>query len=210
MPRYAPRRLESTFLMTLIGGFLVYAGTGFAAAEANFDLIPFEGEWSLIESERDDTARISAIEEAVDDLSWVWRQVARPVLTKTTVPPSRIQFTWDGTKLYQHIPESKNEGTRPIAIGGEPLDSTDSRGEPFVASWQWTDQGLQLRWEQHQAFGYNVYRVDPDTGMLVVRHTINITALSNMEPIVFEARFGRSQLSSVSAARPEAAREEMP
>ena len=74
---------------------------------------------------------------------------------------------------------------------------------PFTWAWTQTPAGLRVRWEQHQAHGSNVYHVDEDTdrARLIVRHTINVTALSDVEPIVYVSRFERAE-TAIRASGP--------
>jgi hypothetical protein len=185
----------------LIAFFLSCAGSAWAISNPADDLAAFEGDWSLVDSEHGDLARRSAIDEAAGGLSWVVRKFAVGALKKTTAPPPKIQFSWDGERLRQRVAGNGGERSRAIEIGGQPRDGKDSRGESFSSSWRWTDSGLQLNWVQHQAHGHNLYRVDSVSGTLVVQYMIQVDAISNMGPIVYESRFGRSDLPRISAGQ---------
>ncbi len=201
MLRCFARQVACSLLPTLIVVFLASSGSAWASSVPADDLAAFEGDWSLVDSEHGDVARRSAIDGAVDGLSWVYRKLAGRTLKQTTAPPPRIRFVWDGERLRERLAGDNGERSRAIEIGGQPRDRKDSRGESFTASWQWTDSGLQLTWVQHQAHGHNLYRVDSESGTLVVRHTIQVDAISNLGPIVYESRFGRSDLPRISAGR---------
>ena len=182
--------------------FLLFAGLGFGSAEPNQELAVYDGDWSQLDSEQDRAARIEAIEDAIDDLSWVLRTMAGPMLRNTTAPPPRMQFVWDGQHLEQHIFEPEGPRVRTIELGRESKDGRDAQGETLDATWHWTGDALRLNWAQHQAHGYNIYRVDPSTGTLIVKHMIQITAVSDVGPIVYESRFERQGLPTVAADRP--------
>lgn len=173
-----------------------------ADADPGIRLQAFAGDWRLLDMPQSDASRLAAIDRAIAGLSWVVRKMASPILSKSTAPPPEVAFIWDGEQLHQRVRESDGrEQRRTIDLGGPLRESRDSRGDPFHASWQWKDAGLELRWEQHQANGSNFYRIDPARGALIVRHTIQVTAIENVAPIVFESSFRRADLPTVSAAR---------
>jgi hypothetical protein len=60
-----------------------------------------------------------------------------------------------------------------------------------------------VRWQQHQAYGSNLYRLDGDA--LVVEHTIHVTALSDVAPIVYQSRFNRSETPRDASGIPNVA-----
>jgi hypothetical protein len=171
-----------------------------AAESAAVDLSSFEGRWRRVEVSESDAARESAIEKAIKGLSWIVRKMASGVLRKSTAPPPELQFAWDGEQLHQVIVDKNGEFSRLVELGGDLRILKDHRGVDFSSAWTWTDQGLRLRWEQHQAIGNNVYRLDDDARSLIVRHTIIVTAISNVEPIVFLSRFDRTNLPARPAA----------
>lgn len=181
--------------------FLFGTGMGFASAEPARELADYEGDWRQIDPDLDHASRFHAIDEALSDLSWVLRTMAVPVLRETTAPPPRMQFVWDGEHLEQRLIESKGSRVRTVELGRASLDGRDTQDAPVAASWDWTDEGLQLSWEQHQAHGHTIYRVDAESGMLIVEHTIQVTAISDVAPIVFESRFGRQTPPVVASDR---------
>ena len=201
MLQFSSRQVACALLPVLIAVLLVCPGSARAASFPVDDLAAFEGDWKLDESEHDEVARRSSIDEAVAGLSWVMRKFAGGALKRSTAPPQRIQFIWDGQRLQQRIAGGGGESSRVIEIGAPPRDSKDIRGASFSSSWQWSDSGLQLTWAQHQAHGHNLYRVDSVSGFLVVRHTIQIDAISNLGAIVYESRFGRSDFPRIAAGR---------
>jgi hypothetical protein len=167
---------------------------------ASVDLSGFEGHWQRIEVPESDAARESAIAGAVSGLSWIVRKFARGNLNKSTAPPPELQFAWDGERLHQGLADENGEFSRRIELDGPLRVLKDSRGVDFASAWVWTGQELRLRWEQHQAYGSNIYRLDEDADILVIEHTINVTAISNIDPIVFHSRFSRSDLPARAAA----------
>ena len=164
------------------------------------DLSGFEGHWQRIEIRESDAARESAIAGAVSGLSWIVRKFARGNLNESTTPPPELQFAWDGEQLHQGLADENGGFSRRIELDGELRVLKDSRGVDFASSWVWTGQELRLRWEQHQAHGSNIYRLDEDSDTLVIEHTINVTAISNIDPIVFHSRFSRTDLPARAAA----------
>jgi len=171
-----------------------------AAESTVADLSGFEGHWQRVEVSESDAARESAIEKAVKGLNWIVRKMASGVLRRSTAPPPELQFAWDGQQLHQGIVSKDGEFSRLIELDGDLRVLKDNRGVDFASAWTWTDQGLRLRWEQHQAIGNNVYRLDEEAQTLTVRHTIIVTAISNVEPIVFQSRFSRTDVPARSAA----------
>ena len=156
------------------------------------DLSAFEGHWQRIEENETDQERLSAIERAIGGLSWIVRKMASGVLRSTTTPPPELQFAWDGRMLYQGVEGEDGGYPRPVELDGVSRTFKDPRGVDFSSSWAWTDDGLRVKWEQRQAVGSNVYQIDQQNQTLVVRHTIVVTAMSNIDPIVFLSRFSRT------------------
>lgn len=167
---------------------------------AAVDLSGYEGHWQRIEASEAEVARKTAIEKALSGLSWIVRRMAGGILRRSTTPPPELQFAWDGQRLHQGLADENGGFSRLIELGGEPRTLKDSRGVDFDSAWAWTGSGLRFRWEQHQATGNNIYRLDEDAQKLIVEHTINVTALSNIEPIVFLSRFSRTDLPARAAA----------
>jgi hypothetical protein len=162
-----------------------------ASTSIAIDLSQYDGQWHRIEDEVANEARLSAIGRALEDLSWIMRKFASPILKKTTTPPTEMNFLWDGQRLHEATEGPNGDFSRTINLGGEFVVAKDHRGVDFSSAWSWTNSALNLRWEQHQAFGKNVYRIDSRNDVLIVEHTINVTAISNVQPIVFRSRFSR-------------------
>ena len=99
---------------------------------------------------------MGAIEEALDSLSWVMRTMAGPVLRKTTAPPLRMQFFWDGAQLKQEVVASDGARVRDIKLGEKALGGRDNKGKPVEASWDWTESGLQLS-QNHALEAINLF-----------------------------------------------------
>lgn len=156
----------------------------------------FQGHWQRTDSEQAESARISSIDKAIDGLTWVVRKMAGGVLRSTTKPPSEVQFVWDGSSLHQRVNGDNGSFTRPVQLGADPIEAVDDRGDSFTSSWEMADEALSLTWEQHQAYGQNLYRLNPDGQTLEIEHTINVTALSGVEPIVYRSRFKRNPEST--------------
>ncbi len=167
---------------------------------AAVDLSGYEGHWQRIEASESEVARKTAIEKALSGLSWIVRRMAGGILRRSTTPPPELQFAWDGERLHQGLADENGGFSRLIELGGELRTLKDSRGVDFASAWAWTGSGLRLRWQQDQATGNNIYRLVEDGETIVVEHTIKITALSNIEPIVFLSRFSRTDLPARSAA----------
>ena len=118
--------------------------------------------------------------------------MASGVLRKTTAPPPEMEFVWDGDRLHQGLQGEDERDSRPVLLDGRLRSGLDKRGVPFSWSWSTTDSGLRVDWEQHQATGNNLYRIDEKDGrILFVQHTIFVTAIANIEPIVYLSRFSR-------------------
>jgi hypothetical protein len=171
-----------------------------ASAPVVIDLSGFEGHWQQIDVTESEAERKSAIESALARLSWIVRSFATRPLRKLTAPPLELQFAWDGERLHQGMTDKNGGFSRRIELGGELQLLKDSRGVDFASAWAWSDNGLRLRWEQHQATGNNIYRLDENAQLLIVEHTIQVTAISNIDPIVFRSRFSRTELPARAAA----------
>ena len=178
----------------------VYNTPAQASHPVAIDLSGFEGHWQQIEVADSETARASAIETALGKLSWIVRRFAGGVLRKSTAPPAELQFAWDGERLHQGMADKNGGFARRIDLGDEFRVLKDSRGVDFASSWIWTGDGLRLRWEQHQATGNNLYRLDQNAQILIVEHMIQVTAISNIDPIRFRSRFSRTDLPARAAA----------
>jgi len=166
-----------------------------ARADQAHGLAGFEGDWRQVDPDVNDASRLSAIDRAVAGLSWVVRKMAAPALRRSTAPPARMQFIWDGEQLVQRIMETEGRNAaRVVDPEAGPVAGTDKKGDPTTASWRLTDSVLHLDWTQAQAHGHNIYRVDPETEILIIEHMIQVTAISNVEPIIFVSQFDRSDL----------------
>ncbi|MAG29495.1 MAG: hypothetical protein CL908_01220 [Deltaproteobacteria bacterium] len=166
------------------------------------DLSVYQGRWRRIQNEEDEAARLTAIDTAVQPLSWLVRRMAGGILRKTTVPPPEMHFNWDGEHLRQRVSDDNGTFDRPVEPGAAPVIAEDARGDAFSSTWTWAESGIQISWQQHQAHGRNVFRIDTADQTLVVEHTINVTAIDDVSPIVYVSRFGRIGLPAVSAAVP--------
>lgn len=188
----------------LIWTLSLLAGSASLASEPHdsilVDLSAYEGHWQRIETLESDAARKTSIEGAVAKLTWIVRRMAAGVLRRSTSPPPELQFAWDGERLHQGLTDENGGFSRIIDLDGEFRTLKDSRGVDFASAWTWTREGLQLRWEQHQAHGSNLYRLDEDSDTLIVEHTINVTAISNIAPILYLSRFSRTNLPARAAA----------
>lgn len=160
-------------------------------------LARIQGDWRLDPSPEAAAARAKTIDAAVEQLPWLVRVFAAPILHKSTSPPIRLQFfAVDGKGWFQRAIGPDSDRIQPVNLGGGPQDHVDPRGEPFRASWDSTATGgVQNRWEQSQAMGENQYHLEPETGQLVVEQTIQVTAIADVLPIVLVSRFDRQTAS---------------
>lgn len=198
MPMPCSRRFSLWVLSAVQVFSLVALATSGAATDDA--LAPYGGQWARIVDDAEDEARLTSIDTATDDLSWLVRKMATGVLKKTTEPPGELAFVWDGDVLRQRVRGPNGEFDRPVVIGTGPQSTTDPRGEETTIEWRRTDQGLEVHWSQEQAFGRNLYRVDEASQTLHVEHRIQVTAIGGIEEIVYGSRFGRLALAPVSAA----------
>jgi hypothetical protein len=199
----AIRALGIALVMSLWIGPLMPVVAYAANGSINIDLSDYDGHWQRIEDVEADQARLSAIGKAVAGLSWIVRRFATPILRKTAVPPNELNFVWDGNQLYEQIIDQDENFSRPVNPGGARHFGKDQRGVDFSSIWALAESGdLRLQWEQHQATGSNLYRIELPEQTLVVEHTINVTGISNVQPIVFLSRFSRiDPIESVFPAR---------
>ncbi len=169
------------------------------ASEPQLRLADLEGRWRQIEDPAATQARLIAIDAAVEPLTWVVRKMASGVLRSSTAPRPTLDFVWDGKRLHERVPGRHRIETRVVEPGAAAFRAIDPRGEPFEGAWDWTPDGLRLRWEQPQAHGSNLYRISPDRGTLSVDHTIEVTALSGLRPIVYRSHFAKEDLPAVAS-----------
>lgn len=176
------------------------------ARPPGFGLSDLDGRWTQRDVNFDAEARRAAIDTAIQRLSWVVRKMAGGVLHSTTTPDPTVHFVWDGKQLHQRLNGKRGVTTRIVEPGAPAATGLDARGEPFEGQWIWTAEGLQFAWRQHQAHGANLYRVDPARRELTIDHSIHVTALDDVEPILFRSRFVQADLPAVSAAGTPASR----
>jgi hypothetical protein len=198
LPLPAPGKISS--LLRLAAGcglsILLIGAVPHATADTregeNVDLSEYAGHWERIQDDHMDEARLSAIGHALEGLSWIMRQFAIPFLQKTTTPHTEMDFVWDGQLLHQSATGTNGHDVRAINLDGAALVAKDNRGVEFTSAWTWTGSDLRLSWEQHQATGSTVFRMGTDDLTLTVEHTINVTTISNVSPIVFLSHFVRT------------------
>ncbi len=195
------RKTTATGPLSLGCVLLVFSLVSFSASplpagasneSATIDLSEYEGNWERIEDAEADQARLSAIGRALEGLTWIMRKFASPILRKTTKPPAEMSFVWDGEHLHQGVRGTEGEFSRPIELGAEPYVGVDNRGVEVSSAWAWDESGLRVHWDEHQATGSNLYRIDARDRTLIVEHTIKVTGISNVRPIVFLSRFSRT------------------
>jgi hypothetical protein len=165
-------------------------------------LSAYDGRWNQIADDEAEALRLDSIGAAVEEMSWIMRRVASGVLKKSTKPPPKMEFDWDGGSLHQLV--GNRDGNRVqrrlVRLNGAPEILVDPRGEDFSSNWIWTKSGLQVNWKQDQAYGSNIYRVEAGSELLFVEHRIHITAISGIEPIIYRSKFERDSLPAVAAA----------
>jgi hypothetical protein len=192
------------FSLVLVSLFAI-SGVGFEARAsgeiASLDLTAFDGHWERVDEVQDEERRVAAINRAVEGMSWLMQRIAGSVLRRSTRPPEEIKFVWNGSELQELAKDQKDRQYRPIRLDGNTRMAQDDNGEVSL-SWHPAPNGMRLRWEQHQAHGNNVYWVEEAGKVLIVEHTIQITAVSNVAPIVYQSHFMRRELPHISAAPP--------
>jgi len=181
-----------------------------AMANESVPLDAFDGRWQRIADESEDAARLSSIDSALEDLSWLVRRMASGILSKSVTPAGEIAFVWDGEALHQRVQGPNGQIDRPVHFDAGPRQQKDGRGEDTTVEWRRTSEGLEVHWTQSQAFGHNVYRLDSDDQILHVEHRIQVTAIDGVDEIVHSARFERESLPAVSSASGHAAEAAIP
>jgi len=169
-----------------IAAALVALAPAPAAAEAT-RLSDFAGAWTRIAIDEDESHRIAAIRASIAGLSWITQQFARPILESTTEPPVGYDFAVDGGELRM---APRGEPLRTLPLNGS-RDAADGPRGRFTRTARVVDGAIETHWEQSEATGRNVYRVDRD-GTLVVDHTIHVTGLEGVETIQYRSRFRRA------------------
>lgn len=157
-------------------------------------LTPLTGRWHRVAVDEDDAMRLSAIDRALEDVSWLMRQMALRVLRKSTVPPPEMRFFWEEGQLYQ----KRRKATGVVeqrAVLPDGQTRLDDEGNEF--SWHLDPEGLRLRWIHPQARGSTLFRIEPAAGEaadskdLVVDYLLQVTAISDVDPVRFRVRFDR-------------------
>jgi hypothetical protein len=183
-------------LLVPITALLLAAASQAGAEDGAVDLDRFrklDGDWQRV-SERDDPARLRAIERAIADLSWVTRTMAGPMLRRTTTPPDHYAFRLDAEAIW--LAERHRE-PRPLRLDGSERRFEGDHGEVTTTA-RALAGAIETRWQTHQAWGTTTFRLADDGG-LMVESLLQITAISGIEPIRYQARFERT--ASLSSAR---------
>jgi len=157
----------------------------------------FEGRWERVGSDPEQE-RLSAIAAAIEELSWVMRGVAGPVLRRSTVPSDQYVFEVDaaGVRMGSH-----GRAPSPLALDGRLRRIEGERGAFEVSSEQLSD-GIRTTWRSEQAHGSNTFEVADDGRHLVVRTTLTVTAISGVGPIAYVEHFRRSEDAPAAAPSP--------
>lgn len=173
--------------------------TSATTASTSMQLVDLDGRWRRLEDAVATRDRLASIDSAVEPLTWVVRKMASGVLRSSTAPRPTLDFVWDGKQLHERVPGQDRIEARLVEPGAASFKAIDPRGDPFEGTWDWTREGLRLRWRQHQAHGSNLYRMSPDKRTLTVDHTIQITALSGLRPIAYRSQFAKDSLPAVAS-----------
>jgi len=197
--RFLQQHVVEFAMLLIVAASSVGFEAGATSDIAKPSLMAFDGNWEQIDQARDEERRVAAIDRAVGSMSWLIRGFAGRVLRTSTRPPSEIKFIWDGSELQELARDESEEQYRPIRLDGHTRLAQDDNGEVSL-SWHPAPQGMRLHWKQHQAHGSNVYRIEEAGDILIVEHTIQVTAISNIEPIVYQSHFMRRELPHISAA----------
>jgi len=191
--------------------------------EQTLDLARFDGLWHRIEVEQDDDVRLSTIDWALEQLSWLLRTMVGKVLRQKTVPPSELHFVWEDGRLYEQRTLEDGEVQRRLVV-------PDGRMRPdadgIEIAWQASPSALRLDWIQQQARGSSVYRLAPGSSQpgqqdaaaagagrsgMLVEYEIQVTAVEDIRPVTFLAHFDRSRADRAKAERaPAGAPEDRP
>ena len=194
--RFSLRTLSVVQILVLA----LLSGPAIANQEA---LSPYGGQWARVEDDAADEARIASIESATRDLSWLVRKMANGALSKSALPAGELTFAWDGDQMRQHVRGPNGEYDRLVDLDGGPTRHTGTDGEETTIEWRQTAEGLEIHWAHSQAFGRNLYRVDPSSQTLHVEHRLQVTAIDGVDEIVYGSRFERQALPAISAAPPD-------
>ncbi|MBB84882.1 MAG: hypothetical protein CL931_13825 [Deltaproteobacteria bacterium] len=177
--------------------WIFFAPAAFADAG---DLASFVGQWARVVDVADDQGRIASIESATGDLSWIVRKMATGVLGKSTQPAGDLTFFWSGDEMRQQVRGPNGDFDRLVELGAGPKRHVERDGAETTIEWMQTADGLEVHWAQDQAYGRNLYRIDPEGQTLHVEHRLQVTAVEGVEEIVYGSRFERIVPPPVSAA----------
>ena len=86
---------------------------------------------------------------------------------------------------------SRDRELRPLKLDGVERSVESGRGLVTVSA-QEREDAIETRWRTDQAEGSNIFRLADDGTTLVVESVMQITAISGVKLIRYEARFART------------------
>jgi hypothetical protein len=177
--------------------FLVLALSHESAARSVDVISSLPGRWQRIDVDRDDASRLRGISSATSRLSWLMRSMSRPSLRRLIVSPEEYHFSRsaEGLAMAPHGSEP-----RPLSLDGTEREfERDSR--TITLSSHHLGDAIEQRWRTQQGFGTITFRLVDDGRTLLVDNIIQVTAISGIAPIHYQAHFERhTDLSPVSTA----------
>lgn len=176
--------------------FLVLALSHESAA-GSVDLRSLPGRWQRIDVDRDDASRLRGISSATSKLSWLMRSMSRPILRRSIVSPAEYLFSRSADGL-QMAPLGSEP--RPLNLDGIEREFLRDSRTITLSSHQLGD-AIEQRWRTKQGFGTITFRLVDDGRTLLVDNIIQVTAISGIAPIHYQAHFERhTDLPPVSTA----------
>ena len=164
---------------------LLLIAPAFAATHLE-GLAGYEGEWQRI-SPDEDASRLDAIDTAVADLPWLMRKVAGPALRRQAVPPPGYVFELQSDGLAMARIDRE---LRRLALDNVERQFETERGTVTLSSLQLQD-AIQTRWKTPNAEGSNTFRLVDGGSTLLVEYMMQITAISGIDRIRYQARFAQ-------------------
>ena len=149
-------------------------------------LADYEGKWLRV-SPDEDASRLDAIDTAVADLPWLMRKVAGPALHRQTVPPPGYVFELQSDGLAMARIDRE---LRRLALDNVERQFETERGTVTLSSLQLQD-AIQARWKTPNAEGSNTFRLVDGGSTLLVEYMMQITAISGIDRIRYQARFAQ-------------------
>jgi hypothetical protein len=172
-------RLQWNAILPL--GLTLLAAAATSAASQNPALT---GTYTYVEAESD--AIKPAIEQAVREMNFITRPIARGRLTRTNEPYQSLTIQQSGSQ----VTIVRDEMAPIVATAdGNPIEWTREDGEVLDLTTRWVDETLEQTFIADDGQRKNVFALGPDGGTLEMHVTVTSPRLA--APLTYTLRFRR-------------------